>query len=171
MENQAQGSALTEQERVVVAEAVNSLKAKPGALLPVLHHIQHQLGFVPPASVPMIAHGLNLSNADVHGVISFYHEFRNHPPGGHVIQICRAESCQSMGSRALEKHAASRLGIGFHETTKDNNFTLEPVYCLGNCMYSPCVRVGDDIHGEMNDEAFDNLVDSLLTQVIEVKAP
>lgn len=171
MKQQAQRCALTEQERAVVVEALNTLKAKPGALLPVLHEIQHHLSYVPPTAVPMIAQGLNLSNADVHGVISFYHEFRHHPPGSHVIQICRAESCQSMGSRALEQHAFSRLGVGFHETTKDNNFTLEPVYCLGNCMYSPCVRVGDDTHGDMNDEAFDNLVDSLITQVIEVKTP
>ncbi|MBV7300486.1 formate dehydrogenase subunit gamma [Enterovibrio paralichthyis] len=171
MENATQRSVLTEEERAVVTEALNALKAKPGALLPVLHFIQRKLSYVPPAAVSLIAQGLNLSNADVHGVISFYHEFRHQAPGGHVIQICRAESCQSMGSRALEKHACSRLGIGFHETTKDNNFTLEPVYCLGNCMYSPCVRVGDEIYGEMNDEEFDNLVNSLLTQVIEVKAP
>ncbi|MDF2184809.1 formate dehydrogenase subunit gamma [Grimontia hollisae] len=171
MKQQAQHSALTDQERVVVAEAINTLKTKPGALLPILHEIQHHLSYVPPAAVPMIARGLNLSNADVHGVISFYHEFRNQPPGSHVIQICRAESCQSMGSQTLERHAFSRLGIGFHETTKDKNFTLEPVYCLGNCMYSPCVRVGDDIHGDMNDDAFDRLVNSLITQVVEVKAP
>lgn len=171
MEHSVQPSVLTKQEHEVVAEALNALKAKPGALLPVLHHIQGKLSYVPPAAVSVIAKGLNLSQADVHGVVSFYHEFRQRPPGGHVIQVCRAESCQSMGARALEEYATSRLGIGFHQTTPDNNFTLEPVYCLGNCMYSPCVRVGEAIYGEMNEEAFDNLVDSLLTQVIEVQAP
>ncbi|WP_407334135.1 formate dehydrogenase subunit gamma [Enterovibrio sp. 27052020O] len=162
---------LTEQEYQAVNEALNALKAKQGALLPVLHHIQGALNYVPPSSVPVIAKGLNLSDADVHGVISFYHEFRHTPPGAHVIQICRAESCQSMGSRSLEQHACSRLGIEYHQTTRDNNFTLEPVYCLGNCMNSPAVRVDDQIYGDMTDEELDLLLSGLLTQVIEVKAP
>ncbi|MDD1793745.1 formate dehydrogenase subunit gamma [Enterovibrio makurazakiensis] len=167
----ALSSSLTEQEHAAVNEAINALKSKAGALLPVLHHIQGTLKYVPPSAVPVIAKGLNLSDADVHGVISFYHEFRHSPPGANVIQICRAESCQSMGSRSLEQHACSRLGIDYHQTTTDNNFTLEPVYCLGNCMNSPSVRVNDQIYGEMTDEEFDLLLNGLLTQVIEVQLP
>ncbi|MEZ8026422.1 formate dehydrogenase subunit gamma [Enterovibrio norvegicus] len=162
---------LTESQCQVVNEALNLLSASPGALLPVLHHIQKVLRFVPPAAIPQIARTLNQSEADVHGTMSFYHEFRNSPPGATVIQVCRAESCQSMGSLALEAYVRSRLGIDFHQTTRDNNFTLEPVYCLGNCMNSPSIRVEDEIHGDMNAARFDALVEGCLTQVIEVKAP
>jgi hypothetical protein len=97
--------------------------------------------------VPLIARELNLSRADVHGVISFYHFFRSKPPGGRVIYVCRAESCQAMGAVALEKHIKQRLGVDFHETTADGAYTLEPVYCLGNCACSPAIssRMSRDV--------------------------
>ena len=108
--------------------AIVSFEGEPGALLPVLHGVQDALGCVPPTAVPLIAEVLNLSRANVHGVISFYHYFRETPPGRHTIRLCRAEACQSMGARALEAHAKQRLGIDFHGTTDDGTFSLGPVY-------------------------------------------
>src|SRR5438552_2609209 len=104
------------QQRIaqVVQDAVSRLREKPGALLPVLHAIQDALGYVPPSSVPLIAEGLNLSRAEVHGVISFYHYFRDTPPGRHTIHLCRAEACQAMNQRVLEAHAKAKLGVQFH---------------------------------------------------------
>lgn len=135
-----------------------ALKDKPGALLPILHGVQDSLGYIPSESVPVIAKTLNLSRAEVHGVISFYHYFRETPPGKQTIQVCRAESCQAMGSLALENHIKSRLGIDFHETTADGGFSLEPVYCLGNCACSPALQIGPDIYGRVSPELFDDLI-------------
>jgi formate dehydrogenase subunit gamma len=137
------------------------LKDEPGALLPVLHGVQAALGFVPDTAVPRIALALNLSRAEVHGVISFYHTFRTRPPGRHVVQICRAESCQAMGSRRLESHAKARLGVDYHETTPDGRVTLEAVYCLGNCACSPAVRIDDEVFGRVDADAFDRLMAGL----------
>lgn len=133
----------------------------PGALLPILHAIQDEIGHVPPAAVPAIATGLNLSRAEVHGVISFYHHFRTHPAGRQVVQICRAEACQAVGAAALEAHAKKSLGIGFHETTQDGAVTLEATYCLGNCACGPSVRVGDDVYGRVSPQRFDALLATL----------
>ncbi|REC93445.1 formate dehydrogenase subunit gamma [Kushneria indalinina] len=141
----------------------------PGAMLPTLHAIQDRFGFIPDAAVPMIAEALRHTRAEVHGIISFYHHFRTHPPGRSVIQICRAEACQSVGSRQLEAHARKALGIDYHQTTPDHEFTLEPVYCLGNCACGPSVRVNDDVYGRMSPEQFDQLTDELSATVVEVK--
>ena len=151
-----------------ITPIIEALQQKPGALLPILHGIQDRLGFVPSEAVPLIASSLNLSRADVHGVISFYHYFRSSPPGRHVLQICRAESCQAMGGRALELHARNKLKIDYHQTTADGEITLEPVYCLGNCACSPAVRVGDTIFGHVDAETFDAIVDELSTHPVEV---
>lgn len=137
---------------------VSRLKDKPGALLPVLHAIQEAMGYVPAAAVPAIADGLNLSRADVHGVISFYHYFRDTPPGRHTIHMCRAEACQSMNQRALEAHAKARLGVQFHETTASGAFSFEPVYCLGNCACSPAIMVDGELYGRVTPERFDDIV-------------
>jgi formate dehydrogenase subunit gamma len=134
------------------------LADKPGALIPVLHAVQERLGCIPPEAVPVIAHALNLSRAEVHGVISFYHDFRTTPPGRKIIRVCRAESCQAMGAVALAAHIQSRLGISFGQTSSDGEFTLEPVYCLGNCACSPAIVVGDDLHGRVNAERFDEII-------------
>lgn len=141
-----------------VRTIVAGLKHEPGALLPVLHAIQDALGYVPPDSVPIIADELNLSRAEVHGVITFYHYFRDTPPGKHTIRLCRAESCQSMNSSDLESHVKERLGIGYHETTPDGAISLEPVYCLGNCACSPAIMVDRDIYGRVTPERFDDIV-------------
>lgn len=137
---------------------VEGLRHKPGALLPILHAIQDALGYVPPESVPLIARELNLSRAEVHGVITFYHYFRDTPPGRHTLHICRAEACQAMGSDALEAHVKQTLGIGYHENTSDGKFSLEPVYCLGNCACSPSVMVGTEVYGRVSPERFDEII-------------
>jgi len=141
--------------RVVVLDVTARLKDAPGALLPVLHGVQDLLGYVPEQAVPLIARELNLSRADVHGVISFYHYFRQKPAGRHVIHLCRAESCQAMGAVPLEQHIKQRLGIDFHETTADGTYTLEPVYCLGNCACSPAMMVDGELKGRVTPERFD----------------
>jgi formate dehydrogenase subunit gamma len=119
------------------------------------------LGYVPAESVPAIAKALNLSRAEVHGVISFYHYFRDTPPGKHTIHLCRAESCQAMGGKQLEDHVKTRLGIDFHETTADGNFSLEPVYCLGNCACSPAMQIGEDIYGRVSAKKFDETINDI----------
>lgn len=136
----------------------NALKDKPGALLPILHGIQDELGYIPSDGVPIIAKALNLSRAEVHGVISFYHYFRDTPPGKHTIHLCRAESCQAMGAKHLEGHVKAKLGIDFHETTADGQFSLEPVYCLGNCACSPALQIDKDVYGRVSTELFDALI-------------
>ncbi|WP_029047929.1 formate dehydrogenase subunit gamma [Cupriavidus sp. amp6] len=133
----------------------------PGALLPILHEIQDTQGHIPDAAVPVIARALNLSRAEVHGVITFYHHFRQQPAGRHVIQVCRAEACQAVGAEALADHAKRALGCGFHETTADGAVTLEPVYCLGQCACGPAVMVGERLHGYVDAKRFDALVRSL----------
>jgi|FLOH01.1.fsa_nt_gi formate dehydrogenase subunit gamma len=153
----------------VVKAIVKALGDEPGALLPILHAVQNEFAYVPTEALPLIADGLNLSRAEVHGVFSFYHYFRSSPPGRHSIQICRAESCQAMGSRVLEAHAKQSLKIDFNQTTADGELTLLPVYCLGNCACSPSVRIGNDIYGNVDPEKFDALVSGLSTRRIEVK--
>jgi len=142
-----------------VRAALDANRDRPGALLPVLHAIQDAVGYVPEDAVPLIAYDLNLSRAEVHGVISFYHHFRTHAPGRHVVRICRAEACQALGARALEAHAKKSLGIDFSQTTEDGAVTLEAVYCLGNCGCGPSVLVDDDeLHARVTPESFDALV-------------
>lgn len=147
---------------------VDALKHKPGALLPILHALQDRIGFIPEAAVPIIADSLHQTRAEVHGVISFYHHFRTTPPGRHVVQICRAEACQSVGARQLEAHAKARLGVDYHQTTADREITLEAVYCLGNCACGPSIRVNDSVRGRVTPEAFDELIDELQTRPLEV---
>lgn len=140
---------------------IDAHRDQAGALLPILHAIQDQFGYVPAEATPLIAKSLNLSRAEVHGVISFYHHFRTTPAGKHTLQICRAESCQAMGSRELETHAKAALGIDYHQTTADGAISLEPVYCLGNCACSPSVRVGDAVQGRMDAAQLDALIAEL----------
>jgi len=132
-----------------------------GALLPVLHAIQARFGHVPSPAVAVVADVLNLSRADVHGVVTFYHDFRAAPPGRHVIKLCRAEACQAVGARALERHATAALAIGFGDTTPDGAITLEPVYCLGNCAAGPSMMVDGEPQGRVDAAAFDAAVAAL----------
>ena len=144
-----------------VQTVLDRLHALPGALLPILHGIQEELGYVPPAAVPMIASALNLSRAEVHGVITFYHDFRDTPAGRHQIHICRAESCQAVGAEALIAHAEQKLGVTFHQTTADGQVTLEPIYCLGNCALSPAITIDRQVHGRVSPARFDALLAGL----------
>ncbi len=156
------------QIQAAVQSSIDKLIAKPGALLPILHDIQNELGYIPPDAVPQIAHALNKTVAEIHGVISFYHQFRTTPAGKRNIEICRAEACQAMGGRGLEAHAKAVLGVDYHQTTADGEFTLEPVYCLGNCACSPSVRIDDQVYARVSPERFDALIDELRTQKLEV---
>lgn len=145
----------------IVEAAVETHRGGVGPLLPVLHGIQDKLGFVPADAVPLIAAALKLSRAEVHGVLSFYHDFRSEAPGEHIVHLCRAEACQAMGARDLEAHAKRRLGIDFGATTADGRITLEPVYCLGNCACSPSIRIDDELHARVTPERFDALIGAL----------
>ncbi len=149
---------MSEQHVEFATRIATQLMHKPGALLPVLHAIQEELGYVPGDAIPAVAKVLNLSRAEVHGVVSFYHLFRTEPPGRKIVYICRAESCQAMGSRALESHAKTRLGIEYHETTGDGEVSLEPIYCLGNCACSPAIMIGEQVHSRVTPARFDELV-------------
>jgi len=120
---------------------------KPDALLEILHDLQDELGFVPESTLPAIARALNLSRAEVHGVVTFYHDFRHKPAGRHVIKVCQAESCQSMGAEALTAALQKSLKVTLGETTSNDAITLEAVYCLGNCALSPAVMIDHKLVG------------------------
>lgn len=137
---------------------VDALKGLEGPLLPILHEIQAEFGYVPEDCLPVIARELNLSRAEVHGVVTFYHDYRRHPAGRHVLKLCRAEACQSMGGDALAEKIKALLGIDFHETTGDGAVTLEPVYCLGLCSTAPAAMLDGEVHGRLDDGAIADLV-------------
>jgi formate dehydrogenase subunit gamma len=148
----------TRPENPAISAIIAELKDKPGALLPILHGIQDQLGYIPSEAVPVIAKELNLTRAEVHGVVTFYHHFRSEAPGRHVMRVCQAESCQSMGGIALTASIKQHLGIDFHQTTRDKAFTLEPVYCLGNCALSPAMMIDGTLYGRVTVERFRQIV-------------
>ncbi|POF33625.1 formate dehydrogenase subunit gamma [Roseibium marinum] len=129
-----------------------------GPLLPILHDVQKEFGCVPEAALRVIADKLNLSRAEVHGVMSFYHDFRQEPAGRHVLKICRAEACQSVGGEVLAEGVRKALGIGWHETTPDGRITLEPVYCLGLCSCAPAAMFDGELHGRLDDAALSGIV-------------
>ena len=137
---------------------IQELKGLEGPLLPILHGIQEEFGHVPQDALPVIAEALNISRAEVHGVVTFYHDYRSRPAGRHVLKVCQAESCQSMGSDAIAAKLKQLLGIGFHETTRDGSVTLEPVYCLGLCACSPAAMLDGEVIGRLDDEKLDEIV-------------
>jgi formate dehydrogenase subunit gamma len=141
-----------------VRSLVATHRGERGALLPILHSIQSELGHVDPAVIPILADELNLSRADVHGVVTFYHDFRQTPPGRTTVRICRAEACQAVGATALADHAQARLGVKFGETTADGAVTLEQAFCFGNCALGPAVQVGDRLHGRVDPDRLDSLL-------------
>ncbi|MBL8563265.1 MAG: formate dehydrogenase subunit gamma [Gemmobacter sp.] len=144
-----------------VTQIIAAHQGVEGPLLPILHAIQHQFGHVPQAALPVIAQALSLSKAEVHGVMSFYHDFREEPAGRHIVKLCRAESCQSVGADRVAAHAQARLGVDWHGTTPDGAVTLEPVFCLGLCACGPAAMVDGRLVGRV-DEA---RVDALLAEV------
>ena len=151
---------VTKYDPAIGTEIIQSFGARPELLVQILHGFLKRYRYVPREAVPQIADELNLSRADVHGVVSYYHDFRAEPPGDTVIKICQAESCQAMGSRALTAHASKTLGVALNETTPDGRYTLEAVYCLGNCACSPALMVNDRVLGRVDNAAFDQLIAS-----------
>jgi formate dehydrogenase subunit gamma len=146
------------QHRAVLDRVLARVGHLAGALMPVLHGVQDELGFIPRDLVQPIAEAMNLSRAEVHGVITYYHYFRSEKPGRHVVQVCRAEACQSMGAEALLSHVEQRLGCKAHGTSADGEFSLEPVYCLGLCSSSPAIVIGEKVHAHVTPERFDKLI-------------
>jgi len=144
-----------------VAAAIDRHRTRPGALLPLLHDVQHALGYVPADRVGEIAAALNLSRAEVHGVITFYHHFRQTPPARHLVQVCQAEACRSMGALDLTDHARARLGCAMHGRSDDGRYGLEPAYCFGMCASSPAIMIDDTLHARVGAAQFDRLIDAL----------
>ncbi|MGO7016637.1 formate dehydrogenase subunit gamma [Rhizobium leguminosarum] len=140
--------------RAIIAD----LRFLEGPLLPILHEVQQDFGYVPQEAMPVIAEELNLSRAEVHGVVTFYHDYRDHPAGRHVLKLCRAEACQSMGGDALAERVKALLGIDFHQTTLDGGVTLEPVYCLGLCACAPAAMLDGEVYGRVDDQTAAELV-------------
>lgn len=141
---------------------LDELKAEPGALLPILHAVQDELGHIPAEAIPVIATALNRSAAEIHGVVSYYHHFRTEPAGTSVLRLCRAEACQARGADALAEHAAGTLGCGFHQTTADGAVTLEAAFCLGLCASGPAALVNDDQpHARLTPARLDALIASM----------
>lgn len=151
-------TALTQQELTKINAHIAAHKTMPGALLPLLHAIQDDIGWISEEIYPHISKALSLSVAEVHGVVTFYHHFHRHPVGKHILQVCRAESCQAMGSEKLEKDIIAKLGIDYHETTADGKVTLLPIYCLGNCACSPAVMLDDEVYGRVNADTLAELI-------------
>ena len=146
-------------DKSVIARIAQELKDQPGALLLILRRIQDEVGWVPEESVPILADALNLSRAEVHGVVSFYHDFREAPAGRHVLKLCRAEACQSMGADALAEQARQRLNVDWHETTRDEQVTLEPVFCLGLCACAPAAMLDGQVFGALDEARLSSLID------------
>src|SRR5208283_6066402 len=145
-------------DRGAVESIAHSLKDKPGALMIILRRVQDALGWVPQDAVSLIAKILNLSRAEVHGVVTFYHDFRHEPPGKNIVKVCRAESCQAMGAVALAEHIKTRLNCDFGQTSADGSFTLDAVYCLGNCACSPAMEVNGKLLGRVTPKRFDEVL-------------
>lgn len=154
----APGGASCTPALAIVQRIVATQARQPGSLLPILHAAQTELGYIPPDTVQAIADGLNLSRAEVHGVITFYPHFRQAPAGRHVVELCQAESCQAMGSAQLAQYARGKLGCDFHGSSADGNYTLEPVYCLGLCAQSPAMMMDGVPYARLTPQRFDKVL-------------
>jgi formate dehydrogenase subunit gamma len=141
-----------------VAPLIARYAEVPGGLLPLLHAVQDLLGHVPDAVVPLIARGLNLSRADVHGVITYYHEFRTTPPAPHVLQLCQAEACQACGSQALMDQARMQLGCDAQGVSADGQVQVAPVYCLGLCASAPSMRLDGKLRARVTQGGLERLL-------------
>ena len=157
MEHDALSAGEASRIKSILAEGVKG----PGDLLPVLHEIQESVGYIPGAAIADIAGAFNLSRAEVHGVVTFYHHFRTRPPAQHQVQICRAEACQSMGAESLLEHAEQKLGCKLHGKSEDGRFSLEPVFCLGQCATSPAIMIDDKVYAKVSPTRLDKLIAQL----------
>ena len=146
-------------DKQAASKIIEEFDSRPEMLVQILRVFVDRFGWITDAAIRQLAAELNLSRADVHGVVSYYHDFRTSPPGKHVVKICEAEACQSMGSRELSKHAQKSLGVAMHESNDD--VTLEPVYCLGNCACSPAIMVDGKTFGRVSTNRFDEIVASM----------
>ena len=142
----------------IALEIIHKVGAKPELLVQILHALVVKFSYIDENAIRLIAKEVNLSNAEVHGTVSFYHDFRTTKAGEKIIKICQAEACQAMGSRQLTMYAESILGIKMHETSKDDNYTLEPIYCLGNCACAPGIMIDDKVFGKVDKNKFDKIV-------------
>ena len=149
---------LSPREATAAREIALRYGNRPDALLEILHDLQEHLGFVPEAALPALAKALNLSRAEVHGVVTFYHDYRREPAGRHVIKVCRAEACQAMGANELVAMIERFLKVKLSQTTADGAITLEAAYCLGNCALSPAVMVDDQLVGRVDAKKFETIV-------------
>jgi formate dehydrogenase subunit gamma len=140
------------------SELIAEHRQRDGAMLPILHALQEAFGCVPEPAVPMVAEALNLSRAEVHGVVTFYHDFRREPPGRHVLKLCRAEACQAAGGDALAARAQAVLGVAFGATTPDRRVSLEPIYCLGLCATAPSAMLDGRVIGRLDEQRLDALL-------------
>ena len=148
----------TKYDSTIATEIINNFDAAPEMLVQILVAFVERYSYISEEAIRQIAEELNLSRAEVHGVVSFYHDFRTQPPGKRVIKICQAESCQAMGGRELTSHAEKKLGINLSQTTDDGEVTLEPVYCLGNCACSPAVMVDEQLYGRVDAKKLDSIL-------------
>lgn len=149
---------LNDASRQIVENIVEELRGKRGALLPILHAIQGEFSFIPEAAIPLVADRLNLTRAEVYGVVTFYHDFRRKKTGHRILKICLAESCQALGSSRLVEAAKETLGVDFEGTTDDGVITLRKVFCLGNCARSPNVAIDADVHGRVSPDRLRELI-------------
>jgi formate dehydrogenase subunit gamma len=140
-------------------EIIEANLSLDGPTLPILHALQQEFGFVPDEAVPLIAEALNQTRAEIHGIVTFYHDFHRSPPGQHVFRLCRAEACQSLGAEDLAERARDRLGIGWGETTRDGAVTLEPVFCLGLCACAPAAMLDGRVIGRLDPARLAALID------------
>src|SRR5689334_2567361 len=148
----------------LVRDIVTTHNGQRGALLPILHAVQEALGCVPPEAIPVLADELNLSRADVHGVVSFYHDFRSTPAGRTTVRLCRGEACQAVGAERLVNHLESSRGISLGETTLDGSVTVEQVFCLGNCALGPAAQVNGRLQGRLDETRLSAILDEAVTQ-------
>jgi formate dehydrogenase subunit gamma len=156
-----EASATTE---ALVREIAAAHRGQRGALLPILHAVQEALGCVPPEAVPVLADELNLSRADVHGVVTFYHDFRSRPAGRTTVRVCRAEACQAVGARRLVDYLRDRHGMSLGDTSPDGSLTVEQVFCLGNCALGPAVQVNGRLYGRVDEVRLSSILGEAVTQ-------
>ena len=148
----------------LVRDIVSTFRGQRGALLPILHAVQETLGYVPPEAIPVLADELNLSRADVHGVVSFYHDFRSAPAGRTTVRICRGEACQAVGAERLVSHVRDVCGMSLGETSPDGSVTVEQVFCLGNCALGPAAQVNGKLRGRLDEARLSTILDEAVAQ-------
>jgi formate dehydrogenase subunit gamma len=148
----------------LVRDIVATHRGQRGALLPILHAVQEALGYIPPEAIPVLADELNLSRADVHGVVSFYHDFRSAPAGRTTVRICRGEACQAVGAERLVNHLRETRGMSLGESTLDGSVTVEQVFCLGNCALGPAAQVNGRLRGRLDEARLSAILDEAVTQ-------